>query len=189
MKNFWKSIKITLAFCGLLAVFYALVLVGVAALFTPGHGNARTMSVDGKIVGAVHLGQSFTSAKYFWGRPSAVDYNAAGSGGSNKATTNAEYLDEIEGRIDTFLAAHPYLERKDVPAEMVTASGSGLDPDISPRAAYVQVERVATVRGMSQADVRKIVADNTQGPFLGLFGPEKVNVLKLNVALDGHGKK
>ena len=184
MKNLWKSIKITFAFCGLLTVFYVLVLVGIAALFSPGRGSAETVSVDGAVVGAVNVGQSFVSAQYFWGRPSAVDYNGSGSGGSNKATTNPEYLAEVETRIDSFLQAHPYLTRADVPAEMVTASASGLDPDISPVSARVQIGRVAAVRGIAEKDVEKIVAENTQKPFLGLFGPEKVNVLKLNVALD-----
>ena len=120
---------------------------------------------------------------------SAVDYNGGGSGGSNKATTNPEYLAEIEARIDTFLAAHPYLTRKDVPSEIVTASGSGLDPDISPAAAYVQVKRVADARGLSEETVRTIVEEQVQQPWLGLFGTQKVNVLKLNLALDAKQSK
>ena len=135
MKTFWKSFKITVAFCILLSMGYILILWIFAQAAGPNRGEADIVVAEGRTVGAANVGQSFTEAKYFWGRPSAVDYNGGGSGGSNKATTNPEYLAEIEARIDTFLAAHPYLTRKDVPSEIVTASGSGLDPDISPAAA------------------------------------------------------
>ena len=105
-------------------------------------------------------------------------------GGSNKGPTNDEYLAEVEARIDTFLVHHPYLSRKDVPAEMVTASGSGLDPHITPACAYVQVKRVAQARGMNEAEVKAIVDKNISKPFLGVFGTETVNVLELNIALE-----
>lgn len=110
--------------------------------------------------------------------------NGGGSGGSNKATTNPEHLAGVEQRVQDFLAAHPYLSRAEVPAEMVTASGSGLDPDISPRGAQAQVRRVAEARGLDIATVRHLVDSLTQKPWLGLFGTEKVNVLRLNVALE-----
>ena len=123
---------------------------------------------------------------YFWGRPSCAGdgYDATSSAGSNKATTNPEYLKEVESRIDTFLVKHPYLKREEVPADIVTASASGLDPDISVASAYVQVKRVAEARGMSEEAVKAIVEKVKQGPLLGMFGPSKVNVLKLNMALD-----
>lgn len=184
MKNLWISVKITLAMCLLLGVGYVLVLRGVSALAGPNGGQAETLTLDGRVVGAANVGQQFTGGRYFWGRPSAVDYNGGGSGGSNKATTNPEYLAEVEQRVQDFLAAHPYLSREEVPSEMVTASGSGLDPDISPRGAEVQIRRVAAARGMSEAEVKKIVEENIHKPWLGLFGTYKVNVLKLNVALD-----
>lgn len=184
MKNLWISVKITLAMCLLLGVGYVLVLRGVSALAGPNGGQAETLTLDGRVVGAANVGQQFTGGRYFWGRPSAVDYNGGGSGGSNKATTNPEYLAEVEQRVQDFLAAHPYLSRGEVPSEMVTASGSGLDPDISPRGAEVQIRRVAAARGMSEAEVKKIVEENIHKPWLGLFGTYKVNVLKLNVALD-----
>lgn len=184
MKNLWISVKITLAICIVLAVGYVFVLWLAARVIAPGGGEAATIEVNGKVIGAAHVGQAFTEARYFWGRPSAVDYNGGGSGGSNKATTNPEYLAEVERRIDAFLEAHPYLARTDIPAEMVTASGSGLDPDISPRGAEIQVRRVAEARKMPEETVRRIVQSVTEGPWLGLFGTPKVNVLKLNVALD-----
>ena len=184
MKNFWISIKITLSMCLLLGVGYVLVLRGVAAVAGPNGGEAETLTLDGRVVGAANVGQQFTDIRYFWGRPSAVDYNGAGSGGSNKAMTNPEYLTEIEQRVANFLTVHPYLSREKVPSEMVTASGSGLDPDISPRSAQVQVRRVAEARGLDPAAVQKLVDSLTQRPWLNLFGTEKVNVLSLNIALE-----
>lgn len=184
MKNLWISIKITLAMCVLLGVGYVLVLRGVSAVAGPNGGEAETVALRGKVVGAANVGQAFTDSIYFWGRPSAVDYNGGGSGGSNKGTANPEYLAEVEQRIADFLAAHPYLSRNEVPSEMVTASGSGLDPDISPRGAQVQVRRVALARGLDTSVVQHLVDSLTQRPWLGLFGTEKVNVLRLNVALE-----
>lgn len=183
MKNFWISIKITLAMCVLLGVGYVLVLRLSATVLSPNDGEAQTVTLNGQVVGAANVGQQFTDTIYFWGRPSAVDYNGAGSGGSNKGTTNKEYLADVELRVQAFLAAHPYLSRADVPSEMVTASGSGLDPDISRRGAAVQVQRVAEARGLSAAAVQQLVDSMTEEPWLGLFGTEKINVLKLNVAL------
>ena len=184
MKNLWISLKITLAMCLLLGVGYVLVLRGVSAVAGPNGGEAETISLNGQVVGAANVGQAFTDSTHFWSRPSAVDYNGGGSGGSNKATTNPEYLAEVEQRVQDFLAAHPYLTRAEVPAEMVTASGSGLDPDISPRGAQVQVQRVAEARGLDIATVQNLVDSLTQKPWLGLFGTAKVNVLRLNVALE-----
>ena len=184
MKNLWISVKITLTMCIVLFVGYVLVLRLVAWAASPNDGEAAVVTYNGKVVGAANVGQVFTDSIYFWGRPSAVDYNGGGSGGSNKAATNPEYLAEVERRVQDFLAAHPYLTREEVPSEMVTASGSGLDPDISPRGAQVQVRRVAEARGLDAAAVRHLVDSLTQRPWLGLFGTEKVNVLRLNIALE-----
>ena len=186
MKNFWKSIKITLAFCVLLSVCYVLVLWIFAKAVTPEGGNVQVVRVGGQIVGGANVGQPFSREIYFWGRPSAVNYDGSSSGGSNKAATNPEYLAEVESRIDTFLTVHSYLDRSEVTAEMVTASGSGLDPDISPASAYIQIKRVADARGTTPENIRELVDSQTEKPFLWLFGPEKVNVLKLNVSLDKH---
>ena len=167
--------------CVLLTLGYVLVLRLVARVASPNDGEAELVYADGKAVGAANVGQIFTDSIYFWGRPSAVDYDGGGAGGSNKGTTNPEYLAEVEGRIAAFLEAHPYLSREEVPSEMVTASGSGLDPDISVRGAEVQARRV-------EQEVLRIIGEQTEGPWLGLFGTSKVNVLKLNVALDAAQK-
>lgn len=186
MKTLLKSIKITLVFCVFFSVFYILVLWLFARVAGPNQGNAEVVILNGKVVGAANVGQKFTEDIYFWGRPSCAGdgYDATSSSGSNKGPTNPEYLAEVKSRIDTFLVHHPYLSRKDVPAEMVTASGSGLDPDITPQSAYVQVKRVAQARGMDVEEVRRIVDKAVEKPLLGVFGTEKVNVLKLNIALE-----
>lgn len=186
MKTLLKSIKITLVFCVFFSVFYILVLWLFARVAGPNQGNAEVVTLNGKVVGAANVGQKFTEDIYFWGRPSCAGdgYDATSSSGSNKGPTNPEYLAEVKSRIDTFLVHHPYLSRKDVPAEMVTASGSGLDPDIIPQSAYVQVKRVAQARGMDVEEVRRIVDKAVEKPLLGVFGTEKVNVLKLNIALE-----
>jgi K+-transporting ATPase ATPase C chain len=172
MKSFIKAFRLTLVFCVFLSVTYILVLWLFAKVAGPNDGNAEVATLDGKVVGAANVGQQFTQDIYFWGRPSCAGdgYDAASSGGSNKGPTNPEYLAEVEARIDTFLVHHPYLQRKDVPAEMVTASGSGLDPDITPQCARVQVRRVAAARGMSEQQVADLVEKSIQSPFLGLFG-------------------
>lgn len=185
--NLLKSLKLTLVFCVFFGVCYILVLWLFAKVAGPNGGDADVVVVNGKVVGAANVGQSFTKDIYFWGRPSCAGggYDASSSAGSNKGATNPEYLAEVETRIDTFLVKHPYLKRWEVPAEMVTASGSGLDPEISKAGAYAQAKRVAIARGMSEKQVKAVVDQQIKGALLGLFGPgDRVNVLKLNVALD-----
>ena len=191
MKTLLKSIKITLAFCVFFSVFYILVLWIFAQVAGPNQGNAEVAMLNGKVVGAANVGQTFTQDIYFWGRPSCAGdgYDATSSSGSNKGPTNPEYLAEVEARVDTFLVHHPYLSRSEVPAEMVTASASGLDPNITPQCAYVQVKRVAMARGWNENQVRTIVDNAVEKPLLGLLGTEKVNVLKLNIALEEANKK
>lgn len=167
----------------LCAVIYPLLIAGVG-YFTPGHGRGETEKVDGKIVGYSNIGQKFTEEKYFWGRPSAVEYNAAGSAGSNKGPSNPDYLLLVQQRIDSFLAHHPGIKKEDIPAEMVTASGSGLDPHISPASAYIQVKRVAKARQIPEEKIKKLVDTHTRKPLAGLFGPSTINVLQLNIALN-----
>lgn len=167
----------------LLAILYPLTISFVGKL-TPGGGNGETISVNGKVVGYKNIGQRFTADHYFWGRPSAVDYNAAGSAGSNKGPTNPDYLALVKTRIDTFVVHNPGVKREGIPADLVTASGSGLDPHISPGAARVQIARIAKVRNLSYTVVEALVERHVEKPLLGLFGPPRVHVLKLNIALD-----
>jgi len=177
------SLKLTLVLLVLCSVLYPLLIAAIGKL-TPGGGKGKTVSANGKVVGYELLGQKFTDDKYFWSRPSAVDYNAAGSGGSNKGPTNPDYLKQVQDRIDTFLVHNPGVKKEEIPADLVTASGSGEDPDISPAAAYVQVKRIAAVRKISEEKIKELVDKHVDKPLLGLMGPEKVNVLKLNIALD-----
>ena len=181
--DIFKSIRITLVFCVVFSIF-ALILWVFAHTFSSNKGQVEVVTLNGKVVGANNVGQLFKKNIYFWGRPSVANYHADASSGSNKGPTNAAYLKDVKARIDTFLLNHPYLKRSEVPAEMVTASGSGLDPDITPESAYVQVKRVSMARGMSEGAVKAIVDKQIEKPLLGLFGPAKVNVLKLNVALE-----
>jgi potassium-transporting ATPase KdpC subunit len=168
-------------FCGA----YTLVVWGVAQ-FAPNHGNGEIVSygANNSRYGFSNVGQNFSDDKYFWSRPSAVGYNAAGSAGSNKGPSNPDYLAQVQARIDTFLLHNPAIKKEQVVADLVTASGSGLDPDISPEGAMIQVPRVAKLRGVSEEKIKTLVNDFTEQPLLGLFGPSKINVLKLNLALD-----
>lgn len=186
MKNIKVAFRLTIVMCVVLSFGYVAALWLFAKVAGPGKGNAEVVELNGKVVGAANVGQQFTKDIYFWGRPSCAGdgYDAANSCGSNKGPTNPEYMAEVEARIDSFLLHHPYLHRKDVPAEMVTASGSGLDPDITAESARVQVKRVADARRLDEHLVASLVEKSIERPLLGLFGPAKVNVLKLNVALD-----
>ncbi|MER3499675.1 MAG: potassium-transporting ATPase subunit C, partial [Chitinophagaceae bacterium] len=129
-KYLMPSLKLTLVLIIICAALYPLLIAGIAKL-APGGGGGEKLMVDGKVVGYANIGQKFTEDKYFWGRPSAVDYNAAGSGGSNKGPSNPDYLKTVQDRIDSFLVHNPTVKKEQIPADMVTASGSGLDPDIS----------------------------------------------------------
>jgi len=182
-KYILQSIRLTAVLMVLLCVIYPLV-VAFAGGFSKGKGGGEKLMKDGHVVGYALLGQSFTKPQYFWGRPSAVAYNAAGSAGSNKGPSNTDYLKEVNGRVDTLLKYHPYLKRSDIPADMVTASGSGLDPDISVEGATIQIKRVATARKLDEKQVAALLSKTIHGPVLGLFGPSTVNVLELNLALD-----
>ena len=182
-KYILPSLKLTLVLLILCAVIYPFLIAAVGRL-TPGKGAGETVSVNGKVVGYANIGQHFSADKYFWSRPSAVAYNAAGSAGSNKGPSNLDYLKDVQAHIDSFLVHNPGIKKEDIPVELVTYSGSGLDPDVSPAGARVQVKRVAAARKLPEDKLNALVDRYTEKPLLGLFGPEKVNVLKLNVALD-----
>jgi K+-transporting ATPase ATPase C chain len=179
-KNLLISLKLTLVMIILCAVLYPLLIAAIGKA-TPGGGKGKTLSVNGRVVGYELIGQKFTDDKYFWGRPSVVDYNAAGSAGSNKGPSNPDYLKVVQDRIDTFLVHNPGVKKDEIPADLVTASGSGLDPDISPASAYVQVKRIASVRGIIEEKIKLLVDQQIEKTILG---PSSVNVLKLNIALD-----
>ncbi|WP_298396098.1 K(+)-transporting ATPase subunit C [Flavobacterium sp.] len=181
MKNITSIIKFTVLIVILFAVIYPLAMLGIAQ-FAPNKGKGETVMVNGKVIGYQKIGQKFDKAIYFWGRPSAVDYNAAGSAGSNKGASNADYLALVQKRIDTFLIVHPYLNKSDIPSDMVTASGSGLDPNISPQAALIQVKRVADARKLPEQKVKALAEKMIKKPTV--MGTETVNVLELNIALD-----
>ncbi len=181
-ENIVPAIRLTL-FCALFfSGIYTLSIFGIAQL-SPNSGKGEVVSVNGHNQ-HIHVAQNFTSGKYFWPRPSAVDYNAAGSGGSNKGTNNPEYLAVVQSRIDTFLLKNPGVKRSDIPSDLVTASGSGIDPDISIQGAKVQAKRVAASRNIPEDKVLELIKSNTETPLLGALGTEKINVLKLNIALD-----
>ncbi|MDI5887239.1 K(+)-transporting ATPase subunit C [Flavobacterium yafengii] len=181
MKNIFSILKFTLFMLVLLAVIYPMAIFGIAQL-APNKGKGETATVNGKVVGYQKIGQKFDKSNYFWGRPSAVDYNAAGSAGSNKGPSNADYLALVQKRIDTFLIVHPYLKKEEIPSDMVTASGSGLDPNISPQGALIQVKRVAEARKLSEEKVKALVESKINVPTV--MGTSTVNVLELNIALD-----
>lgn len=181
-ENIIPAIRLTI-FCALFfSGIYTLSVLGIAQL-APNKGNGEIVTSNGKKY-HINVAQKFTESKYFWSRPSAVDYNAAGSGGSNKGPNNPDYLAEVKIRIDSFLIKNPSVKRNEVPSELVTASGSGLDPNISLQGAMVQAKRIADSRNISEKKVLSVINVNIEKPLFGMLGTEKLNVLQLNLDLD-----
>jgi K+-transporting ATPase ATPase C chain len=177
------AIRLT-AICLIVFVgLYSLLIFGIAQA-APNHGEGETVTANNKVVGYKIEGQSFTNDKYFNSRPSAVSYNAAASGASNKGPSNPDYLKDVQNRIDTFLAHNPTISKEDIPADLITASGSGLDPDISVQAAFIQIPRIAKTRNISTEELSELVQKNIHAPLLGILGTERINVLQLNIELD-----
>jgi potassium-transporting ATPase KdpC subunit len=174
---------------------YPLAMTGIAEVVFPNRAQGSMLERDGHVVGSAFIGQNFISDKYFHGRPSATTapdpkdptktvaapYNAANSGGSNLGPSNKALIDRVQGDLDKLKQENPSVP---VPADLVTTSASGLDPDISPEAALFQVPRIAKARNLPENRIRELVADQTEGRFLGLLGEPRVNVLLLNLALD-----
>jgi len=170
----------------LTGIAYPLVVTGVAQGLMPGQANGSLIMKDGKPVGSSLIGQSFSDPKYFWGRPSATSpmpNNASSSGGSNLGPTNPALADAVKARVQALRDADPG-NQQPVPVDLVTASGSGLDPHISPAAAEYQLARVARVRNLNPNAVHKLVVEHTEGRQFGILGEPRVNVLELNLALD-----
>ena len=181
------ALTLLLALTLVTGVLYPLAVTGVAQLLFNAPANGSLIVHDGKALGSSLIGQPFADPKYFWGRPSATTpfaNNSASSSGSNLGPTNSALTDAVKQRIDALHAADPG-NAAPVPVDLVTASGSGLDPEISPAAAQYQLARVARARGRSEADVAQFIALATEGRQLGILGEPRVNVLRLNLLLDG----
>lgn len=187
MKNLFRPLIVIFAvLAALTGLAYPALITAVGQTFFHAQANGSLLEQDGKVVGSKLIGQQFDAPQYFWGRLSATSpmpYNAQGSGGSNLGPTNPALIDEVKGRIDALQAAGTDLS-KPVPVDLVTSSGSGLDPEISPAAAAYQIERVAKARKLATNDVQALVDRYTSGRQFGIFGEPRVNVLQLNLALD-----
>ena len=171
----------------LTGILYPLGMTGLAQVLFPRQANGSLILKEGKPIGSTLIGQPIDDPKYFWSRLSATSpqsYNASNSSGSNLGPTNPALIQEIKGRIDALHKADPD-NHEAIPVDLVTSSGSGLDPHITPAAAYYQVKRVAKIRGVPEESLRSMVARHTAGRFLGLLGEPAVNVLELNLELDG----
>ena len=181
-----QAIVLLLLLTAITGIAYPFAVAGLAQLMFPHQANGSLILRDGKPIGSALIGQPFTDPKYFWGRPSATTpqpYNGTASGGSNLGTSNPALTDAVKIRVAALRAADPGNGAL-VPVDLVTASGSGLDPEISPAAALYQVDRVARVRGLPPAEVRALVDRHTQGRQFGVLGEPCVNVMELNLALD-----
>lgn len=189
-------VLITLVMILLCGFIYPLILTGVSQLIFKDQANGSMITIDGKAVGSELIGQDFSDTRFMKCRPSAVNYNTysqedknngeyagVSSGSKNYAATNSELVKRVEADIADFLRANPSVTREEIPTDLLTASGSGLDPHISPASAEIQIPALAISTGLSENRLREIVKDNTQGKFLGIFGEETVNVLMVNLQI------
>ena len=188
----WIAVKMTIVLTLLTGIVYPVVMVGLAHLFFPTQANGSLIVRDGTVVGSSLLGQNFSSARYFQGRPSAAGdkgYDAANSSGSNLGPTNKTLIETVRSRASTLREHEPGINHGEIPVDLVTASGSGLDPEITLAAAEIQLPRVAKARGLTEDAVRSIVRTHTRGRVLGILGEPGVNVLRVNLALDDLGAR
>ncbi len=197
-----QTIAVSVVLMLLCGLVFPCLLTGLSALIFPRQAGGNLITVNGQTVGAEYVGQEFTEDYYMWSRPSAYHYNVyvegedgtryyndgtefpgIGSGSNNYAATNPALTERVEADIEAFLEKNPDVKREDIPTDLLTASGSGLDPHISPASAEVQIPRIAEASGLSEDEIRDITAENTQGKALGIFGEETVNVLKVNIEI------
>ncbi|WP_017211436.1 K(+)-transporting ATPase subunit C [Clostridium beijerinckii] len=201
MKIIKKSILLSITFMVLCGLIYPLLMTGISQLVFNKKANGSMITVNGNEVGSELIGQNFTDPRFFRGRISAVNYNTyteadtvpdesgkavysgVGSGSQNLAPSNEILRERVEKDINEFLAANPGVKKEDIPTDLLTSSGSGLDPDISPKAAEIQIPAVSKASGISEADLQKIVDKDTEGRTLGVFGEPRVNVLKVNMEI------
>jgi potassium-transporting ATPase KdpC subunit len=186
----WIAVRMTIALTVLTGVIYPIAMAGLAHVLFPARANGSLIVKDGSVVGSRLIGQNFASPRYFHGRPSAAGdkgYDASNSSGSNLGPTNKALIDGVRARLKALLDENPGLSPSQVPVGLVTASGSGLDPDVTPDAAEIQVARVAKARGLSEDAVRRLVREHTEARQFGVLGEPRVNVLELNLALDALG--
>ena len=195
-----QSLVVTLLLLLLCGFGFPVLLSGISAVLFPSQANGSLVYADGQAVGAVNIGQDFTKPYFMKGRPSAYNYNTyyedeqgnqycnddsvfagLGSGSNNYAPSNPALTERVEADIEAFLEANPDVKREDIPADLMTASGSGLDPHITPASARIQIPALAAASGLSEEELERIVEDNTEGKLLGVFGEETVNVLGVNL--------
>ena len=184
-KNIVKMLRLSFALMVICGLVYPLVVTGIAQVVMPKQADGSLIyNEDKKVIGSELIGQSFTKPEYFSGRISSIGYDAAGSGSPNYAPSNADMTKRTKESIAAWEKANPAVPVSELPIDLITNSGSGLDPHISPEAAEVQVSRISEVTGVEEAKLKKMIKENTQGRELGIFGETRVNVLTLNLALD-----
>ena len=193
MKIIKKAFFVSITLMILCGVIYPLLMTGISQLIFNKQANGSIIKVDGKEVGSELIGQNFTESEFFKGRVSAVNYNTytedsseysgVSSGSQNLAPSSDALKERVEKDIDDFLAANPGVKKEDIPTDLLTSSGSGLDPDISAESAKIQIPAVSKASGISEADLQKIVDKYTEGRTLGIFGEPRVNVLKANIEI------
>jgi len=201
MKIMKKAILVSIVLMILCGIIYPLALTGISQLVLNKQANGNMIVVGGKEVGSEFIGQNFTNPKFFRGRVSSVNYNTyteddmkpnengkvaysgVGSGSQNMAPSNKALKERVEKDIVDFLKSHPGVKKEDIPTDLLTSSGSGLDPDISPEAAKIQIPAISKASGISETDLQKIVNKYTESKSLGIFGESRVNVLKVNIEI------
>lgn len=192
MNHIKKGIKITIAMIIICGLIYPLFITGIGQLFFPHEANGSIIEVNGKEVGSEIIGQKYNKDIYFSGRISAVNHNTselgeeidATSGSQNLGPTSDELKERVSKDIDEFIKRNPEVSKDEISSELISQSGSGLDPDITPKGALIQIPRIAKETGISKEKLETLIKENTKGKWLGLYGADRVNVLRLNIAID-----